>query len=232
MSHAAQVLSAPSRRGLSKAAAVYEHLRTEIVRLRLPPGGRLDKAEICRSLGVSRQPLAEAIARLAEERLVDVEPQKGTFVARIRMADVAEANFLRRSLEIATVQAIAERMEDVIVQRLDRLLAYQEAAVAADDVEEFYGLDVRFHLALFDVLAMRRVAEVVETSRAQLERARRLLIPKPGRINRTVEEHRAIHLALAARDPRGAAEAMAAHLDVTMAELKEFSTRRPDIFEI
>ncbi len=231
MNYVAPVLSRPSRRGLSKAASVYEYLRAAIVELQLAPGSRIDKAAICTSLEVSRQPLAEAIARLAEERLVEVEPQKGTFVARIRMADVAEANFLRRSLEIATVQTIAPRIGDRTLQRLDRILGYQEAAARAEDAEEFYSLDVRFHLALFDVLAMRRVAEVVETSRAQLERARRLLLPKPGRRLSTVGEHRAIHAALMARDPTGAAEAMAAHLDVVMAELKDFSALRPELFE-
>ena len=77
-----------------------------IISLALKPGARIDKTEICDRLRISRQPLAEAIARLAEERLVDVEPQKGTFVARIRLSDVAEATFVRRALEIATVEAI------------------------------------------------------------------------------------------------------------------------------
>ncbi|MCB1489419.1 MAG: GntR family transcriptional regulator [Bauldia sp.] len=230
MNFAAPVLSGPSRRGLSKAAAAYEYLRSGIVELRLPPGSRIDKATICRLLGVSRQPVAEAVARLAEERLVDIEPQRGTFVARIRFADVAEANFVRRSLEVATVQAIAPRMNDAILDRLNDILEAQAVAARADDSEGFYRLDVRFHLALFEVLAMRRVAEVVETSRAQLERIRRLLLPKPGRLLRTVDEHCAVYRALQARDARAAGDAMQAHLGVVMAELRDLSTRRPEFF--
>lgn len=231
MNFAAPVLSGPSRHGLSKAAAAYEYLRAAIVELRLPPGSRIDKAAICRTLGVSRQPLAEAVARLAEERLVDIAPQRGTYVARIRFADVAEANFVRRSLEVATVQAIAPRMDEATLKRLDGILGEQKAAAQADDSEAFYGHDVRFHLALSEVLAMRRVAEVVETSRAQLERIRRLLLPKPGRLFNTVEEHLAVYRALAARDARAAGDAMAAHLGVVMAELRDLSTRRPEFFE-
>lgn len=221
----------PSRRGLSKATAVYEDLRSAIVGLQLAPGARIDKAAICARLGVSRQPLAEAIARLAEERLVDIEPQKGTFVARIRIADVAEASFVRRSLEIATVEAIAPGIDDETLKRLDRLLGYQEAAMRAEDIEEFYALDVRFHLTLFDALAMRRVAEVVETSRAQLERARRLLLPKPGRSLSTLAEHRAILAGLAARDPASAGRAMGRHLDVVMAEFRTYAEGTPELFE-
>src|SRR4051812_8149759 len=91
MTYAALSSSVLPRRGVSKAVFVYEDLRSAIISLALKPGARIDKAEICQRLHVSRQPLAEAIARLAEERLVDVEPQKGTFVARIRLSDVAEA---------------------------------------------------------------------------------------------------------------------------------------------
>jgi GntR family transcriptional regulator, rspAB operon transcriptional repressor len=231
MSYAALSSSTLPRRGVSKAVFVYEDLRAAIVSLALKPGARIDKTEICGRLHVSRQPLAEAIARLAEERLVDVEPQKGTFIARIRLSDVAEAAFVRRALETAMVGAIAPAIEDTALARLDRILGYQAAAVKAKDTEEFYALDVRFHTMLFDRLAMRRVAEVVETSRAQLERTRRLLLPTPGRNQNTLREHRAIFAALQLRDPVKAARAMGEHLDEVMAELKRFAAQQPDLFE-
>src|SRR6202163_1751909 len=231
MSYAALLSSALPRRGVSKAVFVYEDLRAAIVSLALKPGARVDKTEICGRLHVSRQPLAEAIARLAEERRVDVEPQKGTFIARIRLSDVAEAAFVRRALETAMVGAIAPAIEDTTLARLDRILGYQAAAVKAKDTEEFYALDVRFHTMLFDRLAMRRVAEVVETSRAQLERTRRLLLPTPGRNQNTLREHRAIFAALQLRDPVKAARAMGEHLDEVMAELKRFAAQQPDLFE-
>jgi DNA-binding GntR family transcriptional regulator len=231
VTHAAVINGTYSRRGVSKAVMVYEDLRASIISLDLKPGARIDKNELCLRLHVSRQPLAEAIARLAEERLVDVEPQKGTFVARIRLADVAEATFVRRALETATVAAIAPGIDDATLKRLDRILGYQAAAVKAKDVEEFYALDLRFHTMLFERLAMRRIAEAVESSRAQLERTRRLLLPTPGRNQNTLREHRAIHGALVARDPAKAAAAMGEHLDEVMAELKRFAARHPELFE-
>jgi DNA-binding GntR family transcriptional regulator len=216
---------------VSKAVYVYEDLRAAIVSLALKPGARVDKTEICERLHVSRQPLAEAIARLAEERLVDVEPQKGTFIARIRLSDVAEAAFVRRALETAMVSAIAAAIEDTTLARLERILTYQAAAVKAKDTEEFYALDVRFHTMLFDRLAMRRVAGVVETSRAQLERTRRLLLPTPNRNQNTLREHRAVFAALQLRDPLKAASAMGAHLDEGMAELRRFAALQAELFE-
>lgn len=231
MNYAAPTRLTHSRRGVSKAVAVYDDLRGAIIALTLAPGARIDKAEVCGRLGVSRQPLAEAIARLAEERLVEVEPQKGTFVARIRLADVAEAAFVRRALEVATVEALAPRIDRGTLSRLERLLDYQAAAVKAKDIDEFYTLDVRFHATLFDGLAMRRVAEVVDASRAQLERARRLLLPTPTRNRNTLREHRAILDALIEQNAARAGAAMGAHLDEGMSELRRYAAARPDLFE-
>jgi DNA-binding GntR family transcriptional regulator len=219
------------RRGLSKAVLVYEDLRASIIDLALKPGTRLDKHEICGRLGISRQPLAEAVTRLASERLVDVEPQKGTFVARIRLSDVAEASFVRRALEVATASAIAANADDLVLKRLDRLLTYQAATIEAKDWEEFYALDVRFHSMLFERMAVARVAAAVEMSRAPLERARRLLVPSPGRSQETLNEHRAIYAALSKRDASGAGQAMGAHLDRALAEINRFASRQPDLFE-
>lgn len=232
MTYAAWTTNKPiARRGVSKAVMVYEDLRAAIIGLKLRPGARIDKTEICARLGVSRQPLAEALARLAEERLVDVEPQKGTFVARIRLAEVTGAAFVRRAVEIATVEHIAPTVEKPVLDRLQRILGYQTAAVASDDIEEFYVLDVRFHATLLDQLAMSRVADIVETSRAQLERARRLLLPTPRRSRDTLVEHEAIVAGLLARDPAAAGSAMGRHLDRGMSELRRFAAEQPELFE-
>ena len=208
MTYAALSSQPYTRRGVSKAVLVYDDLRASIVSLAMKPGARIDKNQLCDRLHVSRQPLAEAISRLAEERLVEVEPQKGTFVARIRLADVSEAAFVRRALEVATVEAIAPAIDDLSLNRLDRVLSYQAAALKAKDWEEFYALDLRFHAILFDRLAMRRVPQVVESSRAQLERIRRLLLPTPGRSQNTLREHRAVFAALGLRDAGKAGAAM------------------------
>ena len=231
MNQAAPALIGPSRRGLSKAAHVYEYLRSAIVTLEIAPGTRIDKTTLCSTLGVSRQPLAEAIARLAEERLLDVEPQKGTFVARIRLSDVLEASFVRHALEVQAVRTLAPTITQDTLAQLDRSLTYQGIAVEAGDADEFYALDLGFHQILLNALSMSRVSEVIETSRAQLERGRRLLLPSPGRSDETLQEHKAIFDALSAHDPDAAADAMSKHLNTVTEGLRQFATSRPGLFE-
>jgi DNA-binding GntR family transcriptional regulator len=229
VSYDLSVRTAPRKSG-SKSSFVYDELRAAIIALKLQPGAQIDKADLCERLGVSRQPLSEALTRLAEERLVTVEPQKGTYVTRIRMDDVVEAAFVREALEVATVWRIAPGIDDETLQRLRLLVSYQIAADAVGDTEEFYALDMRFHATLFGRLAYGRVAEVVESARAQTERIRRLLLG-PSRNDKTVAEHEAILAGLSARDCEAAAAAMRTHLANVREELRLFAAVRPDLFE-
>ena len=192
MSYSDPRLGRMARRAGSKSGLVYEELRSAIISLRLEPGAQIDKAEICSRLEVSRQPLSEALTRLSEERLVTVEPQKGTYVTRIRMSDVVEAAFVREALEVATVRRIAPDIDEETLDRLKLIVEYQTAAAGAGDIEEFYLLDTRFHSTLIERLAFRRVAEGVESARAQTERIRRLLLPTPRRNPETISEHNVI----------------------------------------
>jgi DNA-binding GntR family transcriptional regulator len=225
------VLPTAIRKAGSKSGLVYDELRAKIISLRLQPGAQIDKAEICEELRVSRQPVSEALARLEAERLVSVQPQKGTYVTLMRMSDVIEAAFVREALEVATVRQIASGIDDDTLDRLRLILSYQAAAAAADDNEEFYLLDVRFHAALFGRLAFRRVGEVVDSARSQTERIRRLLLPAPGRRPSTIVEHRAILEALEAHDPERAAQAMHVHLRNVLDDLDKFAAERPEFFE-
>ena len=71
----------------SKADAVYGELKEAILSGTLEPGCLIDKAGLCEKLGVSRFPVSAAVSRLSYDRLVDVAPQHGSFVARISLND-------------------------------------------------------------------------------------------------------------------------------------------------
>lgn len=209
---------------------VREVLREAIVRLDLKPGGFIDKKALASRLGVSLFPVTEALARLAQEGLVEVLPQRGTLVARIRMGDVRQAHFIRRALEAETVKTIAPAVTDATLAALNRNLRYQRAAVEGDDREGFHRLDLQFHATLQDALGFGRVRETVETARLGLERVRRML-SSPRRHAITYGEHVAIVEALSSRDAAASARAMEAHLDGVIAELLAFAATHPDVIE-
>lgn len=210
-------------------ARVHTALRDAIVRLDLKPGEFLDKQAIAARVGVSRFPVGEALNRLAAEGLVDIIPQSGSRVARIKISDARENMFLRRALETETVRTLAAYDTRALLEQLGSNIRYQQAAIEAGDLEGFHGFDLAFHAALLDRLGFDRVRSAAETARLGLDRIRRLLNTR-RRLEQTVAEHMTIADALEARDSEGAARAMSAHLEAVLAELESFACDRPELF--
>jgi len=196
----------------SKTERVYRELRTRIRELSLPPGAALNKEEIALELGVSRAPVTEAIARLADEALVDVFPQHGSFVAPIRVADVRESMFIRTALEIEAIRRVAQLADDALILQLDENIEKQTAAVRSNDVAAFYELDEGLHAAIFNATGCPRALRLLDAARAPLDRPRRIALPADDRMESTLAEHRRLVDAIRTHDPDFAAAAMRSHL--------------------
>ena len=198
----------------SKAERVYVELRRRIRDLVLPPGAPIRKEAIALELGVSRAPVSEAISRLADEALVDVYPQHGSFVAPIRAEDVRESLFIRIALEVEAVRHVTQRADPVLVTRLEENLAAQREALQRDDLSAFYELDEQMHATIFGALNSPRAERLLNAARAPLDRPRRLALPEPGRAEATFQEHRRLVDGISSGDPELAAAAMRAHLNM------------------
>ena len=199
-------------RDISKTERVYEVLRRRIRELVLAPGAPLRKEEIALELGVSRAPVSDAISRLAEEGLIDVFPQHGSFVALIRSADVRESLFVRTALEVEAMRRLAPVADAKTLDALDANIAAQIDALARGNLEQFYDLDEALHAAMFGAIEAPRALRLLEAARAPLDRVRRLALPDQGRPEQTLAEHRALVDAIRSRDGEYAAAAMRAHL--------------------
>jgi len=208
-------------RDVSKAERVYAVLRRRIRELTLPPGAPLRKEELALELGVSRAPVSEAIGRLAEEGLIDVFPQHGSFVAHIRAADVRESLFIRIALEVEAMRRIAPLAGGPVIEALDDNLVQQGRALKAGNLEEFYDLDEALHATIFGAIETPRALRLLEASRAPLDRVRRLALPEPGRPEQTLAEHRALVEAIRTGDGEYAAAAMRAHLAMVARVIEE-----------
>ena len=214
----------------SLSQRVYASLKDAILELSLRPGAILRKGDVCEVLGVSRSPVSEAVARLATEALVDIVPQAGTFVARLSLDEVREGAFLREALELAAVEEVARSISDEQMAELRRNLRLQEGLVADGDIRGFYAADARFHELLLSYTGHRRLPALSRTAWVHVDRARRLLLPEPGRVEETLAEHRAILAALEARDHEAARSATRAHLRQVVARLERLGTERPELF--
>ncbi len=209
---------------------VYQTLRQGILSLAYRPGEILRKPEICAALKVSRSPVADAVARLQAEGLVDVVPQAGTFVARFSMQEIREGAFLREAIEVAAIERVAARISDDQLQVLRRNLTVQAALVADGDIPGFYAMDAAMHELLLSFTGFPKLALVAETAWLHVNRARQLILPVPGRVQATLTEHQDILLALEARDPAAARKAVQAHLRQLLTYLEPLERDRPELF--
>ena len=215
---------------LSKGDQVYLSLKRAIVSGEVPPGAAIDKSELCQRFGVSRLPITTAINRLAYERLVLIEPQRGSYVAKIKLDDVLQWMMARRALEVEVVAECARRLPADVIERAEQNLRYQQAAIGGNDYAGFLQLDVVFHQLLVEGLELYRVGEMLDALRSHLDRVRRLLLPEPGRMEGTLGEHRAILTAVAERRPSQAKQAMRQHVNAVEERLIAFEKQHPDFF--
>ena len=219
------------RRGPHPTSArlqVYARIRDAIVAHELAPGARIQDLKLAADLGVSRTPVREALLQLAGEGLVEMLPQHGTYVARISVAAVREAQFIREALELAAIREAVDRLDDAQLVAIEANLEAQRRT--GGDGGRFYLLDEEFHRLLLQASGHAGVARVADQSRAHLDRVRRLSLPSELVTNELIPQHAAIVHRLRARDGDGAEAALRDHLRLILRDLPELQRQHPDFF--
>ena len=232
MAEAPHPIALSDRRGGSTARArVYANLRDASVRAELAPGRQLSENELADRFGVSRTPIREALGRLRDDRLVQVVPQLGTFVARISIQAISDAQFIREALECAAIRPAAEQAGEEDVAALEENLRSQERVRDSGDLDAWYLLDDAYHRYLCDLSGHQAVWPVSERAKSHLNRLRRLSLSLPDYLPEMVVEHREIATAVGDRDPDGAERALRHHLRMVLREIPRIREEHPDYFE-
>jgi DNA-binding GntR family transcriptional regulator len=219
--------AAPARGNVT--VLVTDALRAAIVTLSLKPGEILDKNAICERLGVSRFPVSEALARLQAEGLVDILPQRGSIVSLVRIADVLEYMLIRKALEAEAVRVVTGKHSASLIESLNRNIGYQRTAAGMEDKQGFHERDIEFHEIILSHMNFSKVRSVIDSTRANLDRARRLIL-SPRRLEMSLGEHEQILAGIVAGNGAQAADAMRTHIDRVMAELIDFARGNPHLF--
>jgi DNA-binding GntR family transcriptional regulator len=191
---------------------VYEALRKAIVSLQLPPGTAISENRVCRRIGVSRTPVRGAIIRLVEDGLIEVFPQKGSFVAPIKLSAVRDNHFIRKALELAVLERVAQAWtrENSVIGR--QLLANHSAALKTGDLDACHSLDEDFHRFFCSAARLDGVWAMIEIAKARVDRVHRLAAVH-GRLPKVIVEHRAILDALDEGDAERAKACLDFHLE-------------------
>lgn len=229
-------LGAPRRtqldalRRASTRSHIYNVLRSEIVALEVLPGQALSENELADRLSVSRTPIREAIIRLADEGLVEVVPQLGTFVSRISVRDVLEVQFIRETLECASLPQAIQRISDDDERSLRRLLDEQAEAGRSGDLQHWFATDEDFHHSLLEIGGHHKIWPIVASTKAHLDRVRLLTLPDPELLGELHRQHREILDNIVAKQRRKAHDVLRRHLRLAIDLLQPLEEKHPDYF--
>lgn len=201
--------------------AVADEIHGLITSGELKPGERLVEDRLAAQLGVSRNPVREAIRLLEATGLVEVRPRRGAYVTTVDVADIIQVLQLRAVLEGYAAGLAAEQHTGDDVKAVRTWIREGRAATRDGDVVRSAECHRAFHLEIERIAGNRYLAEVSEPLRNRTELVFSLLIEQRGGI--TWSEHEEICKSIDARDPERARQAVNDHLGRVQAEL----ARRP-----
>ena len=213
----------PSRNAQPQAA---DALRQAILTGTLPAGTKVSEQEIADAIGTSRQPVREAFLRLAGEGLLDIRPQRGTFVSKITVAEVLDARFVREAVEADLIRLACTRATAPAIANLRDILAAQSIA---PDAASFMALDEVFHRAIAQIAGKARAWDHLQKLKSQMDRVRFLQL-QDFPIPTLIAQHRAMVDAIAAQNPDAAEAELRAHLRLIEADLPGIQAAHPDYF--
>ncbi|MEU5098073.1 GntR family transcriptional regulator [Streptomyces sp. NPDC020996] len=192
---------------------VYEALLELIATRALQPGRHLVESELAGRLGISRQPVREALQRLNTEGWVDLRPAQGAFVHEPTEREADQLLTVRTLLEAEAARLAAADADGDGVAVLEELCAEGEQAVAADDVEAAVRLNARFHAKIMELAGNAVLADLA----AQVDRRARWYYTPVARQRgrQSWAEHRELTAAIAGRDEQRAAALMREHTEHT-----------------
>jgi DNA-binding GntR family transcriptional regulator len=146
--------------------AVYDTLAEMIASGSLKPGGHLVESELAEQLGVSRQPIREALQRLAVDGWVELRPAYGAYVHVPTSEEVAQLLGVRAALEAYSAREAAQHATADGMARLRELYDAGMAALSADDENGLVAANADLHAYIVQMSGNKVLAELI----AQVER--------------------------------------------------------------
>jgi DNA-binding GntR family transcriptional regulator len=195
----------------SLAERAYERLRDAIVAGTLAPGSKLSERSLAVSLGISAQPIREALRRLEGEGMVETRPRSGTFVASLDEDRLFEMGHIRAVLEAASAGLAARKAAPADVAALQARLHAIGAATRQGNAAALAAANDAFHVMLHSITGNAFLIRSLQALRAYLHIGGARLLVDPDQTQQALTEHAEIVAAVAAGDAERAEALMRAH---------------------
>ncbi|EHJ4092176.1 GntR family transcriptional regulator [Escherichia fergusonii] len=191
---------------------IYRILRRDIVHCLIPPGTPLSEKEVSIRFNVSRQPVREAFIKLAENGLIQIRPQRGSYVTKISLSQVLNGCFVRQAIECAVARRAASMITEGQCYQLEQNLQLQRIAIERKQLNDFFDLDDDFHQKLATIANCQLAWDTVENIKATIDRVRYMSLDHVSPPDMLLRQHLDIFTALQNRDGDAVEKAMTIHL--------------------
>ncbi|HEY1722039.1 MAG TPA: GntR family transcriptional regulator [Magnetospirillaceae bacterium] len=206
----AQVTS-PISRPRSLTTLVLDQIRDLIITDKLQLGDQLSENALSEQLGVSRTPVREAFLHLAAERLVEVKPQRGTFVFQYDLTELREISELREVLETGAMRVAIKHDRRRLVDGLANQVEAAEAAIHLGPAA-YQSHDTAFHETLVRASDNRELIDAYQRISGRIRAIRYRLTTTQDQIAQSQYHHRGILESMRAGDDADAIAHLTSHV--------------------
>lgn len=189
----------------------YERIEALILSGKVKGGERLNDSKLANAFSISRGPVRDALARLAEAGLVEQIPYRGTFVRKVNLDDVMEIYEVRASVERAGAMAACRNMTPDALQRLEQHMRAMNACFEQRDKENYFTLNLEFHQLIHQASRNSRLLELYERYTREQKLFRHFSVVRTN-LTESHSEHLRIMQALRDGDCEAAAREMENHV--------------------
>lgn len=196
------------------AFLIRDALIEMIVTGRFSHGARLNEQKLAEEFSVSRTPLREALQLLSSSGLVRLEHRRGAFVHYPSLEEVVEMFEFMAEVEALCGRYAARRIDEPLLAQLSDALQGCEQAVQDEKTDDYYAANHSFHRTIYQASGNSFLAKEAEKLLRRLAPFRRMQLQVRGRMAQSLQEHRAIYEALAARDSDLAARTLRPHVAI------------------
>ncbi len=210
-----------------RAELAYQALLDEICDGSLAPGATLVQEELAAQLGVSRQPIQQALARLKGDGLLEDAPGRGLCVSRLDLSRMRSHYEIRSSLDglaarLAASQVLQQGLSRATVEQDGRtIIAKGRRAISNDEVKAMIQQDIAFHSYIYEISGNALIETSAQLHWRFLRRVMGDVLRKAQRPPSIWDQHEAILNAIVAADPELAEHLAEQHIELACTRLTQ-----------
>lgn len=202
----------------------YDVLRAAILNMNIYDEGtdlRLDERQMADQLGISRTPIREALARLAQDGLVQIVPRKGVFIQRKSLGEILEMIVTWAALESMAARLATENASARDLRNLRKFAMKHSVHAARAEFEEYSEANIEFHQCILNLSGCSLLKTTADGLFQHMHAVRRRAMGEADRATKSVVDHMEIIEALEARDADLASRLVREHTMKLHAHVRE-----------